>query len=105
MDSSVGTATGYGLDGPGSIPGSTRFSLLLGVQTDSGAHPVCYAMRTEGFSPGVRWQGGEAVHSPPSSTEVKKFGAIPPLPHIPSWHSAEIIKHRDNFALCVWTCN
>jgi hypothetical protein len=32
------------------------------------------------FSPGVKRQGREADHSPPSSAEVKKDGAIPPLP-------------------------
>jgi hypothetical protein len=27
-------------------------------------------------------------HSPPSSAKVKDGGAIPPLPHMSSWHSA-----------------
>jgi hypothetical protein len=36
-------------------------------------------------------------HTPPSSAKVKKSGAIPPLPHISSCHSAYLIKHRDNF--------
>jgi hypothetical protein len=31
---------GYGLDGPVSIPGRAKFSLLHGVQTDSGANPI-----------------------------------------------------------------
>jgi hypothetical protein len=35
--------------------------------------------------------------SPPSSAKVKKIGAIPPLPHMSSWRSAYLIKHRDNF--------
>jgi hypothetical protein len=30
----------------------------------------------------------EADHSPPSSAEVKNGGAIPPLPHMYSWHGA-----------------
>jgi hypothetical protein len=30
----------------------------------------------------------EADCSPSSSPEVKDGGAIPPLPHMPSWHSA-----------------
>jgi hypothetical protein len=29
-----------------------------------------------------------ADHSPPTSAEVKKGGAIPPLPHMSSWDSA-----------------
>jgi hypothetical protein len=32
--------------------------------------------------------GREADYSPPSSAEVKKGGAILPLPHTSSWHSA-----------------
>jgi hypothetical protein len=40
------------------------------------------------FSPGLKRQGREADHSPPSSAEVKNGGAIPPLPHTSSWHGA-----------------
>jgi hypothetical protein len=46
----VGTATGYGLDGPGSNPGGTRFSAP--VQTCPGAHPASYTIGT-GCFPGV----------------------------------------------------
>jgi hypothetical protein len=46
---------------------------------------------------GVRRSGHIADPSPPSSAEVKESGAIPPLPHMSSWHSAYLIKHRDNF--------
>jgi hypothetical protein len=54
--SSDGIVTGYGMDGPGSIPGSAGFSLLHSVQTDSGVHPASFPMRTEGFFPG--WEIG-----------------------------------------------
>jgi hypothetical protein len=41
QDSSVGTATSYGLDGRDLIPGNgKRFSLLHSAQTSSGAHPA-----------------------------------------------------------------
>jgi hypothetical protein len=82
---SVGIVTGYGLEGPGSVPGSTIFSLLHSIQTISGAS---YSMGTGGFSPEVKWQGHEADHSPPTSAEVKKGGAIPPLPHMSSCYFA-----------------
>jgi hypothetical protein len=36
---------------------------------------------------GVKRPGREADHSPPSRAEVKKGGAIPPLPHMSSWRS------------------
>jgi hypothetical protein len=39
-------------------------------------------------SQGIKWQGCEMDHSPPSSVEVKNGGAIPPLPHMTSWHGA-----------------
>jgi hypothetical protein len=38
--------------------------------------------------PGVKWPSCEAYCSPPSSAEVKNVGATPPVPHMPSWHSA-----------------
>jgi hypothetical protein len=31
--------------------------------------------------------GREADYSPPSSAKVKKGGAVPPLPHMTSWHN------------------
>jgi hypothetical protein len=39
----------------------------------------------------VKREGLEADQSPQSSAEFKNDGAIPPLPHMPSWH-------RDNFS-------
>jgi hypothetical protein len=36
----------------------------------------------------VKWPGHEADFSPTSSVEVKNGGAIPPLLHMSSWHSA-----------------
>jgi hypothetical protein len=47
-------------------------------------HPVQWVPGA--LSPGVKRQGCEADHSPPSSAEAKKGGAIPPLPHMSSWH-------------------
>jgi hypothetical protein len=41
----------YDLDGPGSIPGRAKFSLLHSVLTDSGAHPASYPMGTRGNFP------------------------------------------------------
>jgi hypothetical protein len=56
-ESSVGIATSYGLDSPGSILGKARFSLLHRVQTDSGAHPAFYLMGTGGDFPGGKAAG------------------------------------------------
>jgi hypothetical protein len=38
--------------------------------------------------PAVKQPGYEADHSSPSSADVKNSGAISPLPHMSSWHSA-----------------
>jgi hypothetical protein len=45
--------------------------------------PIQWVLGT--LSPGVKWPGREADHSPPSSVEVKSGGAMPPLPHTSSW--------------------
>jgi hypothetical protein len=51
--------TGYGLDGPGSIPDRARFS-LHNVQTGSGAHQASYAMGTvASFHGEGRLSGGD----------------------------------------------
>jgi hypothetical protein len=53
------------------------FSLFHKVQIGSEAHASSYTMRTAG----IKQQGHEADHSPPSSAEVENGEAIPPLPH------------------------
>jgi hypothetical protein len=72
-DSSVGIATGCGLDDLGSgvrFPAEAgNFSLLHSVQTGSGTHPPSYPMGA--LSLGVKRPGREADHSLPSSTEIK----------------------------------
>jgi hypothetical protein len=74
-DSSVGIVLGYGLDDRGSrarFPaGAGNFSLHHRFQNGSGAHPASYPMSTRDSFPGVKRQGREADHSPPSSAEVK----------------------------------
>jgi hypothetical protein len=63
-------------------PGGKDFSLVHSVQTGSGVHT---ANEYRGpYTPGVKQQGREAEHSPPSSIKVKNGGAIPLLPLMPS---------------------
>jgi hypothetical protein len=84
-DSSVGIATGYG----GLIPVRCKLlSLLHSIQTGSGPHPASYPMGAGALFPGAKHPGREADHFSPSSAEVKKGGAIPPLSHMPLCHSA-----------------
>jgi hypothetical protein len=68
--------------------GARDFSLFRSVQTGSGVpqSPIQWVPRI--LSPGVKWQGLEANHSPPASAEVKNGGVIPPLPFKSSWLSA-----------------
>jgi hypothetical protein len=63
-DSSVGNATGYGLDGRGSIHvGGKKCSLLHVVQTGFGTDPASYQMGTGTLRPGLNWSESEADHS------------------------------------------
>jgi hypothetical protein len=91
-DSSVGIATGYGLDDRGvGVPspgGGKNFHFSMSFRPFSGAHPASYPMGTGGSFPGVKRQGREADHSPPARAEVKKTWVYNPLPHKPSWFSA-----------------
>jgi hypothetical protein len=61
QDSSVGIATGYGLDsrmtGVRFPEGTGNFSLHRRVQTGSGAHPASYSMGTGGSFPGGKAAG------------------------------------------------
>jgi hypothetical protein len=83
--SSVGIATGYGLDERGGGWSSSpvrvkKFLVLHIVQTDSGVHPTSYKMGTGGSFPGVKRQGREADRSPPTSAEIKKMWIYTPTP-------------------------
>jgi hypothetical protein len=68
--SSVGIATGYGLDGPG-IESRWGARIFTHVQTGPEAHPASCTMSTGSF-PGVKRKGFGANHPPSSSAEVKK---------------------------------
>jgi hypothetical protein len=49
----------------------------------------------------VKWPGLKTDDLPTCNADVKNGGAIPPLPHMTSWHSAKLIKNRDNFIFYV----
>ena len=77
--SSVGIATGYGLDVPGDrIPVGARFSAP--VQTGPGAHPASCTMGTRSF-PGVKSGRGVTLTLQPLLVPWSRKGrAIPLLP-------------------------
>jgi hypothetical protein len=60
-------------------------------------------MGTGGSFLGVKRQGREAAHSSPTSAEVKQTWSIHPLPHTSSRHSAQLVKHKDNFTFYIKT--
>jgi hypothetical protein len=64
------------------------FSLLHSLQTGIWAYSASCSVGTGGCFLEIKRPGHEADHSPPSVAEVKNCGAIPPLPHMPSWYSA-----------------
>jgi hypothetical protein len=103
QDSLVGIATGYGLDGQGSITSRGKICFCTPQRPDRvWGSPSHLSNGYHGlFSPGVKRPGREAAHSPPSRAEVRNGGAIPPLPYMSSWHSASLIKHRDNYTLII----
>jgi hypothetical protein len=89
-DSSVGIATGYELDDRGvgfRIPVAARiFSTSSRPVLGPTQPPIQWVPGA--LSPGVKRQGHEADHSPPTSAEVKKMWLYTAIPHTPSWHSA-----------------
>ena len=77
-DSSVGRATGYGLDGPG-MESRWRARFSAPVQTDLGAHPASCTIGTDPF-PGI--ESGRGVTLTPNLLLVswsRKSRAIPLL--------------------------
>jgi hypothetical protein len=56
-----------------------------------------------GSFPSVKWPGCEADHSPYSSVEVKSGGAIPPVPSMPAWCGAYLIKHRGTLPFIIYS--
>jgi hypothetical protein len=71
MDSSVGIATGYGVNGRDSTPVKGKIF--------SGAHPAYYPTDTMGSLYGAKRKRHGANHSPPYSAKVNNSGAIPPF--------------------------
>jgi len=69
-DSSVGIATGYGLDGPG-IESRWEAKFPTPVQTGSGTHPASCTMDTGSFS-GIKRPERCVEHAPLYSAEVKE---------------------------------
>jgi hypothetical protein len=80
-ESSVGIATGYRLDGRTSIPGRDKI-FIFSIASRLALGPTQLVPGT--VSSGVKQPRSEAVHSTPSSAEVKNAGAIPSLPLMPS---------------------
>jgi hypothetical protein len=96
-DSSVGTARDW----------MARFELLVGARfllLSMVSRPVLGPTRLPSNGYRGNFLGGKANGSwswlfASIQCQVKNGGGILPLPHLSSWHSAQLIKHRDNFTL------
>ena len=75
--SSVGIATDYGLDGPGSNPGGDK--IFPPVQTGPGAHPASCKMGTGSF-PGVKCDRGVLLTTHPLLVSWSRKSRAIPLP-------------------------
>jgi hypothetical protein len=73
-DSAMGWTSGVQ-----SPTGTNEFSLIYSVKTGSGAHSASYPMSAGICSPGIKRQWSLVDHSPPSGSEVKNCGPVPPL--------------------------
>jgi hypothetical protein len=94
-DSTVGIATGYWLDDRGrssSPSGVKNFHISISSRPALGLILPPIQRVPGALSPGVKRQGREADHSPPSSAEVKKTW-------IYTYIHSLIRLHGDNFTL------
>jgi hypothetical protein len=76
----IGVAMSYGAGRADSIPGSGKIFFSTPQRPDPLWGPP--SLLSNGYR-GVKQQGREADHSPPSSAEVKNGGVIPPLKAAP----------------------
>jgi hypothetical protein len=60
-------------------------------------------MGTGALSARAKLQGREADHSPPVNAEVKKIWIYTSTLHTPSWCSAKLVTHKDNFTFFYFT--
>jgi hypothetical protein len=91
LDSSVGTATGYGLEDRGvgvRVPEGSKVYLLHVVQAGSGVHPTSYPMSTWVFRRGQSGRGVKLTTHLQLMPTSRQCGSTHPLPHTPSWRSA-----------------
>jgi hypothetical protein len=88
QNTSVGTATGYGLNGRVSIPGGMRFFSTPQCPDRLWGSPSRLSNEYRGLFPGIKRPGREVDHSSQSSAKVKKGGALPPLPTTSSWRDS-----------------
>jgi hypothetical protein len=90
QDNSVGITTGYGLCDWGSIPDRGKIICFYSTASTPALDPTLLPLQRvpRAPSPRAKRPGSKADHSPPSTAEIKKSGALPPLPHMSSLRGA-----------------
>jgi hypothetical protein len=91
-DCGVGIAMGW----TAPVPFPTRQDSLSSLQRPHRLQPPVQWV-PGALSPAVKRPGREADNSTSLSAEFKYGGAVPPFPRTSLWHSAYLIKHRENF--------
>jgi hypothetical protein len=88
--SSVGIATGYGLDVREVVPVPVGSRIFTSVSARQALGPTQLSIQwvSGARSPRLMRPGLEADHSFPTSAEVKKTWIYTPIPHTSSWCSA-----------------
>jgi hypothetical protein len=82
------TQYSYGLESQDSVPGRGKRFFSTASRPTLGPTQPPVQWVPGALSLGVKQSGRETDHSPPSSAKVKNGGAISPLPHMSSCHSA-----------------
>jgi hypothetical protein len=89
------TVNGFSFRNIGAFRADDFKNLVSNARTGSGAHPAPNQWILRVLSPGVKWSGREADHSPPSCAEVKNGWSYTSM----AWC---LVKQRDSlsYLLC-----